>query len=85
MTSILLSNKVKKSRDEIMAEMENRNIEMRPLFYPMHIMPVYRDRSLHLPVAERLSERGINLPSHSKLDEEKLNYIVDSLKESIEC
>ena len=83
MSSIVLSDKVKKSRDEVMARMEEKNIEMRPLFYPMHVMPVYRDTTLHLPVAEHLSDRGICLPSHSNLDEEKLNYIVDSLKEII--
>ena len=79
MNSIILTDKVKKTRDEVMAAMEEANIEMRPLFYPMHVMPVYRDTKLHLPVAEHLSERGINLPSHSKLDEEKIGYIVDSL------
>lgn len=83
MNSIILSDEIKKDRDEVMAEMENRNIEMRPLFYPMHIMPVYRNTSLHLPVAEHLAERGINLPSHAGLDDEKIVYIVDSLVESI--
>ena len=84
MSSVVLNDNVSKSRDEIMKEMEAHNIEMRPLFYPMHIMPVYRDNSLHLPVAEHLSARGINLPSHSNMDEEKIAYVVDSLKECIE-
>lgn len=79
MNSIILTDKVKKTRDEVMDEMEQANIEMRPLFYPMHIMPVYRDVDLNLPVAEKLAERGINLPSHSGLDEEKIGYIVDNL------
>lgn len=83
MNSVVLTDKVKKERDEVMASMEVANIEMRPLFYPMHVMPVYRDNSLELPIAEHLAERGINLPSHSGLDEEKINYIVDSLVESI--
>ena len=83
MNSIILTDKVKKTRDEVMAEMEAANIEMRPLFYPMHVMPVYRDTELKLPVAEHLSERGINIPSHSKLDEEKIGYIVDSLAKII--
>lgn len=83
MTSIVLSDNVKHSRDEVMQYMESRNIEMRPLFYPMHVMPVYRDTSLCLPVCEKLSQRGINLPSHSKLTEDTIEYIVDSLKEAI--
>ena len=39
MNSVLLSENVTMSRDEVMAKMEERNIQMRPLFYPMHIMP----------------------------------------------
>lgn len=83
MNSIILTDKVKIDRDTVMAEMEERNIEMRPLFYPMHIMPPYRDTSLSCPVAEKLSSRGINLPSHALLDEEAIGYIVDSLQEII--
>lgn len=83
MNSIILTDKVKKSRDEVMSEMEQANIEMRPLFYPMHVMPVYRDTELKLPVAEKLAERGINLPSHSGLDGDKLEYIVDKLADII--
>lgn len=83
MSSLLLTDKVKKDRDQVMAEMEAKNIEMRPLFYPMHVMPAYEDQGLCLPVAEKLSKRGINLPSHALLDEEKLTYIVDCLQEII--
>lgn len=83
MSSILLTEKVKKTRDEVMAEMEAQNIEMRPLFYPMHIMPPFYNASASFPVAEHLSKRGINLPSHALMDEEKINYVVDQLQKII--
>ena len=83
MNSIILSDRVSKSKEEGMAQMEACGIEMRPLFYPMHIMPPYRDASVSCPVAERLSERGINLPSHAKMDEEKINYVVDCLQKIV--
>lgn len=83
MNSILLTDRVKKTRDEVMAEMEAKNIEMRPLFYPMHIMPPFYDAAASFPVAERLSERGINLPSHALMDEEKIDYVVDCLQKII--
>lgn len=81
MNSVLLSEKVTIGRDEVMAKMEERNIEMRPLFYPMHIMPPYLDHNVVAPVAESLSSRGINLPSHGMLQEEHVKYIVESLKD----
>lgn len=83
MNSIVLTDKVKKERDQVMEELEAQNIEMRPLFYPMHVMPPFEDKSLSFPVAERLSARGINLPSHAGMDEEKVAYVVECLKKSI--
>ena len=83
MNSVVLTDKVKRARDEIMEELEAKNIEMRPLFYPMHIMPPFEDRGLSFPVAERLSRNGINLPSHAGMDEEKINYVIDALQKAI--
>lgn len=81
MLSIMLSADVTMSRDEVMNQMERKNIEMRPLFYPMHHMPPYLDETLHLPITESLSARGINLPTHAMLSEDDIAYIVSSLKE----
>ena len=83
MNSIVLTEKAKQSRDDVMAALESQNVEMRPLFYPMHIMPPFEDHSLHFPVAERLSANGINLPSHAGMDEEKINYVVDCLQKAV--
>ncbi len=84
MNNVILSDDVKMSRDDVMKEMEAHNIEMRPVFYPMHIMPPYFNESLKLPVAEKLSERGISLPSHALLTEEDVKFICDTLKSIIE-
>lgn len=83
MNSVVLTDRAKQDRDSVMAELEGKNIEMRPLFYPMHIMPPFEDKSLSFPVAERLSANGINLPSHAGMDEEKINYVVDCLQKAI--
>lgn len=80
MNNIILQDAVKKDRDAVMAQMENANIEMRPVFYPMHVMPPYYDASLSLPVAEKLGARGISLPSHALLTEEDIAYVCENLK-----
>ncbi len=82
MFTIKLSDKVKCERDVVMDRMEKNNIEMRPAFYPMHVMPPYYDASLSFPIAEEISKRSINLPSHANLTEEHINYIVKSLIDS---
>nr|WP_243152241.1 DegT/DnrJ/EryC1/StrS family aminotransferase [Pseudoflavonifractor sp. 524-17] len=63
MNSIMLSDKVSKSRDQVL---EEQNIETRPLFYPMHVMPPYEDHTVECPVAESLAARGLNLPSQGE-------------------
>lgn len=83
MNSAVFTDKVTLSRDEIMKKMEEKGIEMRPLFYPMHIMPPYKDETVVAPVADRISSRGINLPSHALLTERQVDYVVDSLKNII--
>lgn len=75
MSNVVLSDQVSKDRDQVMKEMEECNIEMRPVFYPMHIMPPYFDANLSLPVAEKIAARGISLPSHALLSEEDVAYI----------
>lgn len=80
MNNVVLLDTVKKSRDQVMQEMEAKNIEMRPVFYPMHIMPPYYDASASLPVAERIAANGISLPSHAMLSEDDVAYVCESLK-----
>jgi perosamine synthetase len=64
---------------DAMAEL---GIETRPVFHPVHTMPMYGAGSQDFPVAERLSERGINLPSWPGLGREGVKVIRDSLLEN---
>lgn len=82
MNNVILQNTVGKGRDVVMAAMEDKGIEMRPIFYPMHIMPPYYDAQLKLPIAEKLAARGISLPTHAGLTEDDVAYICDSLVQS---
>ena len=81
MNNVVLSGSIEKSRDQVMSEMEARNIEMRPVFYPMHIMPPYYCKEAHFPVAEGIAARGISLPSHALLSQQDVRWICDSMKE----
>lgn len=83
MNNVILQPQVKKERDQVMKEMEDKNIEMRPVFYPMHIMPPFYDENINFPNAERLGARGISLPSHALLTDEDVKYVCDSLIEII--
>lgn len=66
-------------RDELRQHLANASIETRPLFYPMHTMPMYsRNYRKHI-VAEDLAWRGINLPSWPGLKEEQIDKIIKTI------
>jgi perosamine synthetase len=67
-------------RDEFMRELAERGIETRPVFYPMHTMPPYRERDGTYPTAEDLARRGVNLPTHGLLTEEDIAYIAETIR-----
>jgi len=50
-------------RDPLRQHLRAAGIETRPMFYPVHTMPMYAARYQRHPVAENLAWRGINLPS----------------------
>ncbi len=67
-------------RDKLREHLKQNGIETRPAFFPVHTMPIYFDKNIHLPVAEDLCSRGINLPSYPALTEEDVKYIVHKIK-----
>jgi perosamine synthetase len=83
MYSILLTEKSRLSRDELIRVLEKDGIETRPLFYPIHIMPPYLDKQASCPVAEDISYRGINLPTHALLTFSDVEYICMKVKKYV--
>jgi perosamine synthetase len=81
MYTILLSDEVTASRDEVMEAMDALGIETRPVFYPMHVMPPYFDATPgRFPHADACAARGINLPTHGRLSEADIDRVVAALK-----
>ncbi len=62
-------------REILREKLANEGVETRPLFYPVHTMPMYSQKYLKIPVAENLGWRGINLPSYPGLSDDDLKLI----------
>lgn len=59
-------------------------IEVRPLWKPMHVQPVYKNCVSYLNgVSESLFKKGLCLPSGPCVTDNDIEYIVESIKESI--
>jgi len=63
---------------------EQRGIETRPFFYPVHFLPMYLSQESY-PVAESLSLRGLNLPSFPDLTETNLSQICNCIQDFYSC
>lgn len=72
------------SRDDLMSRLNENNIETRPFFYPLHVMPVYdslmKRTNERFPVTDQLSVSGINLPSGPKISNEDVEQVVKVVK-----
>ena len=82
--SILAKNR--KIRDIISNELEKREIESRNFFYPVHIMPPYRDFAFIFDkkkVSINISHRGLNLPSYPQISDENIIAISDIIRNSL--
>lgn len=69
-----------KDRDLLREHLKQKEIETRPLFYPVHTMPMYSKNYQKHKVAENIGWRGINLPSYPSLTKEDITYICNSIK-----
>ncbi|OCL27621.1 aminotransferase DegT [Orenia metallireducens] len=76
--SILIDpNNCSISRDRLIKELLNYNIDSRPFFYPLNKMDIYKKYGFdnNLEISEQISLQGINLPVLVEMNEEKINYI----------
>lgn len=72
------------SRETIRLALEKDNIESRPLWKPMHLQPVFEQYPAYINgTSERLFEKGLCLPSDSKMNEKDLNRVVKIIKNLI--
>ncbi len=79
LSCITLSGKVRPL--QIMEALDNENIESRPIWKPMHLQPVFKKYDyIGTNVSETIFENGICLPSDTKMTDEDLNRVVETIK-----
>lgn len=77
------------SKDVILSDLVDKNIEARPVWKPLHMQPVFNEMKYYPHsekhnVSETLFHKGICLPSGSNMSEEDQMRVIDSIKVSIE-
>ena len=73
-------------RNELEKILRENKIDCRRFFYPMHRQPGLKKYGCNCegayPVADKLSENGLYLPSGSNLDEKSIKYICEIIRQS---
>ena len=65
--------------------LQEKKIEARPVWKPMHKQPVYQDAPAYVNgVSEAIFKVGMRLPAGPYVSDEDVHYIVDCIKEAIE-
>jgi perosamine synthetase len=85
MFTVILDEELAVSRDALMARLLEQGVETRPVFYPLHQLPPYREaaRGEEFPVAEGLARRGVSLPTWAGLSLDDLGYVCERLRECL--
>lgn len=79
LSCIVLNGKVKPN--ELMDSLDQANIESRPIWKPMHLQPYFEKYDYFGgKVSQKLFEKGVCLPSDTKMTDEQLRDVVNSIK-----
>lgn len=68
----------------LMDELEKENIESRPIWKPMHMQPIFAEYDfIGTDIAEKLFKTGVCLPSDTKMTEDDLYRVTNTIKRAI--
>lgn len=84
MQTVMLRGGGEAERDAVMQALDAASIETRPVFYPMHLLPPYREDPALYPNATHCALRGINLPTHGLLIEADVERICRALEAALD-
>lgn len=74
-------------RDLLIAQLRQAGIGASPYFTPIHLQPFYQSdlgcRPGQLPITERIGERSLAIPFHTKLTDPQVDHVCKTLKDLI--
>ena len=89
MTTTLLDSELGIPKEKLVPRMREQGIDVRPFFYPLSMIPAFRDtpqaahaRAVNV-VAQRVSPCGINLPSALNLDRVSIERVCSELRKVV--
>ena len=82
--TLVLGDDTRSIRDDLIPYLLKHGIDTRPVYYPLHSLPPYlKTDSDAFPVAERVSQRGINLPTWAGMKREDVRYVCGKISDYV--
>ena len=79
---ILISEKFVNCKNKFLKYLNQKGIETRPVFYPIHKMKIYRTHKKNdMNNTEYISKNGISLPSYPQLEKKEILYVCKKIKD----
>jgi len=66
-------------RDELIIHLKNKGIATGVHFYPLTLQPLFKPYAKNCPVANKIWETFVTLPSHADLTEDEIKYVISEL------
>ncbi|HMB99447.1 MAG TPA: DegT/DnrJ/EryC1/StrS family aminotransferase, partial [Flavobacteriaceae bacterium] len=82
-TALVTNNPNTLSTQYMLHKLGEKNIPVRPFFYPLSSLPAYNQKYKYMHSntnAYSIASRGINLPGAMNLTDEQLQYVCDEIK-----
>ncbi len=85
MYSVVVEDGFGMTRDTLMEDLRAEGVDTRAFFVPMHSQPVIKSSGIlrkkaSYPVADRISKRGLYLPTGLALEEKDIDFVCAKLK-----
>lgn len=86
LSCITLKKESKVNPLDIMLELEREDIESRPIWKPMHLQPFFKEYNFYnhnnsgISVAEEIFNRGLCLPSDTKMTQAEIEKVIRTIK-----
>lgn len=79
MVTVVFDRRYKIDKEKLIERLNAYNIQARPFFYPLSILPAINSKA-RTPVAFDISSRSINLPCGQKITRREVAYVCSCLK-----
>jgi len=84
LVSAVITSLTRSKRDNLIKLLYSDGIDTRPFFYPLTMLPMYKDETFNYNISNYISSIDINLPTYLDIKQSEIITVVNSLIKNLE-